>query len=252
MKKELLTWRWVGFTLAAILAVAVMIRLGFWQLDRLAQTRALNAQVSAQINAPVLDLNKDLPVDQLDSMQYRSVVVVGVYDLSKEVILRNQVYNGQPGFAVITPLKIQGSDYSVLVERGWIPLDQATPALRVQYAEPGVVTVKGILRLSQTQPTFLGAVDPTLAPGQARLDSWSMVNVGRIQQQVNLKLLPVYIQEAPDPASTGLPYRSLTMPDLTDGPHLSYAVQWFLFATMLGVSYPFLVRRSVNKKKKTQ
>ncbi len=248
MKKELLTLRWIGFTLAAILGVAVMIRLGFWQLDRLAQTRALNAKVSAQINAPPLDLNQSLPVDQLNGMEYRSVVVVGVYDSSQEVILRNQVNDGQPGYVVITPLKIQGSDYSILVERGWIPLDQATPALRAQYAEPGVVTVKGIIRLSQTQPTFLGAVDPTLAPGQTRLDAWSMVNVGRIQQQVNLKLLPVYVQEAPDPFWTGLPYRSVTLPDLSDGPHLSYAIQWFLFATILGIGYPFLVRRSLKKK----
>ncbi len=248
MKKELLTLRWLGFTLAAILGIAVMIRLGFWQLDRLSQTRALNAEVSAQINAPVLDLNQNLPVDQLSGMEYRPVVAVGVYDSTQEVILRNQVYNGQPGYAVITPLKIQGSDYSVLVERGWIPYDQATPALRTKYDEQGLVTVKGIIRLSQTQPTFLGAVDPTLAPGQTRLDAWSMVNVGRIQQQVNLKLLPVFVQEEPDPSWTGLPYRSVSMPDLSDGPHLSYAIQWFLFASILGVGYPFLVRRSLKKK----
>jgi surfeit locus 1 family protein len=109
--------------------------------------------------------------------------------------------------------------------------------------------VKGIIRRSQTQPTFLGAVDPTLAPGQTRLDVWDMVNVARIQQQVNLELLPIYIQEAPDPSWTGLPYRSVSMPDLSDGPHLSYAIQWFLFATMAGAGYPFLVRRSLKKKK---
>ncbi len=248
-KKELLTLRWIGITLGVILAVGVMICLGFWQLDRLAQRRALNARVTAQINAPVLDLNNNLPIDQLSSMEYRSVTVVGVYDSSQEVILRNQVYGDQPGYAVITPLKIQGSDYSVLVERGWIPLDQATPALRAKYAEPGVVTVKGIIRLSQTQPTFAGASDPTLAPGQTHLDAWDMVNVARIQQQVSLKLLPVYIQDAPDPAWTALPYRSVIMPDLSDGPHLSYAIQWFLFAAMLGIGYPFLVRRSLKKKK---
>ncbi len=249
VKKELLTLKWAGITLVVLLAMGVMVRLGFWQLDRLAQRRAQNAAVSAQINAPVLDLNQDLPVNQLGDMEYRSVTVTGVYDSSQEVVLRNQVYNGQPGYAVITPLKIQGSNYSVLVERGWIPLDQATPALRTKYAEPGLVTVKGIIRRSQMQPTFLGAVDPTLTPGQSRLDAWDMVNVGRIQGQVSLTLLPVYIQETPDTAWSGLPHRSVSLPDLSDGPHLSYAIQWFLFATMLGVAYPFMVRRSLKKKK---
>ena len=249
MKKESRTLRWVGITLAVIILVGVMIRLGFWQLDRLAQRRALNASVSAQIDASVLDLNQGIPVDLLNGMEYRSVSVVGAYDSSQEMILRNQVHGDQLGYAVISPLKIQGSDYSVLVERGWIPLDQASPSQRGQFAEPGVVTVKGILRLSQTQPVFAGAVDPTLTPGQARLDVWTMVNVDRIQQQVSLKLLPVYIQESPDPAWTGMPYRSVSMPDLSDGPHMSYAIQWFIFASVLGVGYPIFVRRSTRKKK---
>ena len=248
MKKEFLTLRWIGITLAVLIAVGVMIRLGFWQLDRLSQRRALNARVSAQIDAPILDLNQGIAVDQLYDMEYHSVMLVGTFDFSQEVILRNQVHGDQLGYAVITPLKIQGSDYSVLVERGWIPLDQASPAQRSQFDEPGTVTVKGILRRSQTQPVFAGAVDPTLTPGQTRLDAWNMVNVDRIQQQVNLKLLPVYIQQAPDPSWTAMPYRSVSTPDLSDGPHMSYAIQWFLFASVLGVGYPIFVRRKMRKK----
>ncbi len=244
-----LSLRWIGITLAVLVLVGVMVRLGFWQLDRLAQRRSSNASVIAQVDAPPLDLNQEMPVDQLNGMEYRSVVVVGTYNSSQEVILKNQVYGDQPGYAVITPLKIQGSDYSVLVERGWIPLDQAQPAQRTQFEEPGVVTVKGIIRLSQTQPIFAGAADPTLAAGQARLDAWNMVNVARIQQQANLKLLPVYIQEAPDPAWKGMPYRIVSSPDLSDGPHLSYAIQWFIFATVLGVGYPIFVRRTLAKQK---
>lgn len=248
MRKQFFNLRWIGTTLLVILAIGVMIRLGFWQLDRLSQRRALNARVSAQIDAPLLDLNADIPVDQLNDMEYRSIEVVGTYDFSQEVILRNRVHGDQLGYAVITPLKIQGSDYSVLVERGWIPLDKANPAQRTQFDEPGVVTVKGILRMSQTQPAFAGGTDPTLTPGQSRLDTWNMVNVGRIQQQVSLKLLPVYIQESPDPTWTGMPYRGISMPDLSDGPHLSYAIQWFLFSTVLGAGYPIFVSRKMRKK----
>lgn len=250
MYKSLLSFRWILSCLLVLMLMGVMIRLGFWQLDRLAERRALNARVSAQIYAPVLNLNQELPVNQLFDMEYRSVVVSGVYDFPQEVILRNQVHDDKLGFAVITPLKIQGGSYSVMVERGWIPTEEARPALRIKFAEPGLVQVKGLLRRSQSQPTFVGATEPTLAPGQTRQDIWTMINLESMQKQVKSTLLPVYIQQAPDPTWTGMPYRSITRPDLSEGPHLGYAIQWFLFTAAAGVGYPIYVRRRLKKLKK--
>ena len=247
MLKSFLTWKWILATVLVIAAVAVMIRLGFWQLDRLAERKATNAAVTSQINAPELNLNLVSSYDQLRDMEYRSVAVTGVYDFTQEVVLRSQVYNGNLGYDVLTPLIIQGVSSMVLVNRGWIPYDSAQPDQRAQYDEPGVVTVKGRLRLPLSQSSIFGDPDPTLAAGQARLDAWNAINLDRLQKQVNAPLLPVYIQEAPDPAWTSLPYRNITLPDLTDGPHLSYAIQWFSFSTVLAVGYPFLVRRRLKK-----
>jgi surfeit locus 1 family protein len=92
--------------------------------------------------------------------------------------------------------------------------------------------------------------NPTLAPGQTRLDAWNAINLERMQQQVDIPLLPVYIQQAPDTAWTGMPHRNTTLPDLSDGPHLGYAIQWFLFPTVLGVGYPFFIRRRLKKGQK--
>jgi len=245
--RQLLTKRWIMTSFLVVIGVAVCIRLGFWQLDRLAQRRAFNATVEAQINAPVLDLNQDLPVGQLVQMEYRSVTVQGSYDFSQEIVLRNQAYESQLGVQVYTPLKIAGSDYAVLVGRGWIPYENSTEPARDQYQEPGHITVKGVLRLPVSQAGFGRVANPTLAPGETRLDAWNYIDLARIQQQTSLKLLPVYIQEAPDPAWTKLPYRQLVMPDITEGPHMSYAIQWFSFATILGVGYPFFVRYQLNK-----
>ncbi|MCU0489237.1 MAG: hypothetical protein MUE67_09825, partial [Anaerolineales bacterium] len=73
--------------------------------------------------------------------------------------------------------------------------------------------------------------------------TWNFVNIPRLSEQMGIHLLPVYIQQSPDPAWTGLPRRSQVELDLTEGPHLGYAFQWFIFATILGSGYPFFIRR---------
>jgi surfeit locus 1 family protein len=80
------------------------------------------------------------------------------------------------------------------------------------------------------------------APGEGPLTLWYFANVERIAAQLPYKLLPVYVQQGPDPAWTAMPYRSLPELDLTEGPHQSYALQWFSFATLLVIGYPFFVR----------
>jgi surfeit locus 1 family protein len=250
MIKPLFTSRRIWLTLVVLVAAGVMVRLGFWQLDRLAQRKSANALIASQISAPVLNLNAVSALDPLLEMEYRSVVVTGKYDFSQEVVIKNQVNGDKIGFGLLTPLKIQGKNYSVLIDRGWIPYEDALPSQWQKYAEPGLVTVNGVIRLSQDQPGFAGATDPTLTPSQARLDTWTFINIGRIQHQVSLNLLPVYIHQAPDLAWKGLPVRSLTLPDLSEGPHLGYAIQWFTFAATLIIGYPILVSRNQRKKMK--
>ncbi len=239
--------KWILTTLLVIAGVGVLVRLGIWQLDRLAQRRAFNNRVSAQITASELDLNQNTGLEaQLFDMEYRKVVVQGQYDFTQEVLLRNQELDGKLGFHVLTPLRIANSANTVLVDRGWIPFDQASPEKRKQYQEPGEVTVQGVIRRPQTKPDFGGVPDPTLAPGETRLDAWNIINLERIQQQTNQTLLPVYIDQAPDSSWTGLPARQLVLPEITEGPHLGYAMQWFTFAAILGLGYPFFVRKQLR------
>jgi surfeit locus 1 family protein len=245
MLKRLFTVRWIITTLMVIAGVVVLIRLGFWQLDRLDWRREFNARVTNQLNAPLLDLNASQPADQLFDMEYRSATVTGNYDFSQEVLLRNQVWDNRLGFHVLTPLKIAGTSWYVLIDRGWIPYEDA--ASRSKYAEPGNVTVQGMIRRGQEKPDFGGVTDPTLAPGQTHLDAWNVVNLPRITAQSELKLLPAYIIQSPESAWTALPYRSLPPVEISEGSHLSYAIQWFTFAAILGLGYPFFVRRQLNR-----
>jgi surfeit locus 1 family protein len=258
LAKRLLTRRWILTTILVIGGVALCIRLGIWQLDRLTLRRAFNARVEGQLNAAVVDLNQDTATlawernaaSGLYDMEYRSVSVTGTYDFSQEVILRNQVFDGQLGYHVFTPMKIDGGEQVILVERGWIPYTEADPETRKKFAEPGRVTVNGRLRRPLDQPELGGVPNPTLAPEQSHIDAWNYINLNQVQQQTNLTLAPVYIQQAPDPAWTRLPYRDLKLPEITEGPHMGYALQWFAFAMILGAGYPFFVRHQLKQVEK--
>jgi surfeit locus 1 family protein len=238
--------RWFLTTLLVIAAVGVLIRLGVWQLDRLAQRREFNAHVIAQLKAAPLTLDSATFSADLLSMEYRAVVVTGWYDPAQQVVLRNQVWQNQPGVDLLTPLVISGTKRAVLVDRGWIPSEDAAPDKRSKYDEGDIVAVRGVLRRPQTQPDFGGVPDPPLAAGQTRLDAWNIVNLERISHQVSVPLLPAYIQQSPGSTQTAPPYRSEPQLDLTEGPHFSYALQWFTFAAILAIGYPIYVRRQTS------
>ena len=118
--------RWWWKTLLVLLAMGVMTSLGFWQLDRLDQRRAYNQQRQAALTAPPIDLSV-APLPQ-DEMRDRQATAQGEFDYARQVAIRNQSYAGQPGYHLVTPLLIAGSDKAVLVNRGWIPVGEADPA----------------------------------------------------------------------------------------------------------------------------
>ncbi len=246
MPKKLFSRRWILTTLLVLAAMAVMTRLGLWQLDRLAQRRAFNARVSEQMAQPPLELSGSALDADLPAMEYRAVVVTGEYDHAQQVVVRNQVWGNRLGVHLLTPLLIAGSDRAVMVDRGWIPLEDYQSGDWSAFDEPGVVTVEGIIRRSQPQPVMGGRLDRTPQPGE-RLDAWNFITLEMIGAQIPYPLLSVYIQQAPEEGRTDMPYRSLPEVELTEGPHLGYAVQWFLFALTLGVGYPFFVNKEEKR-----
>ena len=248
--------RWWWTTLLVIAAVAVLIRLGIWQLDRLEQRRADNAHlVWVEAMAP-LELTAQTLTEPLETMEYRAVIVTGEYDLENEVALRNQAWYGRLGYTLLTPLKIAGTDIAVLVNRGWVPSTDYTPGGDQTYPARGTLTLTGIIRLSETEPDFGGRTDPTRQPGES-LFAWNFANVEAIASQIPYPILSVYIQRGPDSSlpldfndwtEAHLPFPSLPKLEITEGPHLGYAIQWFIFAAILGIGYPiFLARESKER-----
>lgn len=222
-----------------VILAPAMVSLGLWQLARLGERRALNAQIGARLDLPPLALT-GVPLTNTAELDYRRVTARGVYDFANEIILRNRAYQEAPGVHVLTPLRIADGHAAVLVDRGWIPYDQAAPEVRAAYQTPaGEVEVRGLARLSQPRASPLLPADPTRGPGQPRLDAWFWVDLNQIQSQLTYSLLPVFIELEAEPDKAQLPVPGYEV-DLTDGPHLSYAFQWFAFAAIAVVG-PLIV-----------
>jgi surfeit locus 1 family protein len=241
--------QWLLATLLALAGGALCIRLGIWQLDRLEQRRAFNGHVEAMWAAEPLNPTGE-PAENLTTMEYRAVILSGTYDFENQIVLRNRYFQGEYGYNLLTPLLLDDGS-AVLVDRGWIPADgNDSPATWRRYDQLGPVEVQGQIRLGQARPDMGGVPDPTLAPGQSKLVFWNNINLERIGQQLPYPLIDVYVQPEVDPADVAPPIPYQPELELSEGPHLGYAVQWFTFAGILVLGYPFYVRKELLKPSK--
>jgi surfeit locus 1 family protein len=235
-------------TLVVIFGMVVLARLGIWQLDRLEQRKARNAEIVRQLELPPLSLTDEaLLGDDLIGLKNRRATARCEFYFSHQMALLYQNLHDTPGIHLITPLVIEGSSQAVLVDRGWIPVDQAAPENWPQFDEPGPVSVTGFIRLSETLPARSG--DASQSQVARPQPDWYRVDIKAIQGQVPYDLLPVYIlQSPPESRDITLPYEVEPGFDLSNGPHLGYAIQWFIFSLILGIVYV----RAVTKKETAQ
>lgn len=240
MLRRFFTTKWILTTLLVFVGTAVCVRLGVWQLERLEQKRAENAHFLAVAAMDELVLTAR-PTQDLTGMEFRRVRAVGVYDFENQVALRNHYRENELGYRLLTPL-ILVDGTAILIERGWVPAEgNKNPSDWRQYDQPGEVTVRGILRLGRAEPDMGGVPDPTLQPGQNRLDFWNMVNTERISLQIPAPLLPVYIQPDLNETRAIPPYPAQAQYEVTERSHFGYAMQWFIFAALLFFGYPFFL-----------
>jgi surfeit locus 1 family protein len=235
--KTLFNRRWWWVTIIVLLGMGVLARLGFWQLDRLEQRRAANAVLREQLMSDPLSLDDaDVTGSELTEMADRAVTATGRFDFSEQMLLKLQNFNGSAGAHLITPLLLEGRQEAVLVDRGWIPFEEQAPENWDEFDVPGTVTIDGYIQLTETSRR---ASPP---PSPAR--EWYRVNVQAMARQLPYEVLPVYVRQAPPPeGNQALPLREAPEFDLSEGPHLSYAIQWFIFTLMLGIGYLFFVKR---------
>ena len=239
MFRLLLRPRWVGLTVFAIAVVAVCARLGVWQLDRLEERRVFNDRSAAGLAAAPAPLEELLEGD--DALPYRRAIATGRYDTEHEVILYGRSLDGQAGNHVLTPL-VLADGRAVIVDRGWVPFEMDEPP--VAAAPPsGVVDVEG--PLFATEPGGAGSIQP----GEDRVTTVRTVDIEAIDDDLPYGLVRWFLQlQSQSPAPEELPVPA-SPPELTEGPHLGYAFQWFAFAMIAAVGYVILVRREVKEQR---
>lgn len=221
--------RWLLIALLLLIA-AVCARLGIWQLHRLHQRRAANAIASAARSAPPVQLHGAALRDPGLLVEHR-VEVRGRYDRGHEIVLRQAGFEGVPGVLVVTPLLIGTGDTAVLVNRGFVPAPDAVSADVDSLNEPGAQLVRGIAAAIGS-----GKGMPILYRGRL---TWRELDLAALRSRLSYTLLPIVIRQTPDSALPSFP-RRLEPEPLNDGPHLSYAVQWFFFA-VAAVAFALLV-----------
>lgn len=225
-------WLRLLFLAAIPLIFFGMLALGVWQLGRLQARRAHNAVIAARLDAPPAAVTPDLFAGDLAEFDYRPAEARGTFDAGQEIVWRNQAHNGAPGVHVLTPLRLAGHPAAVLVDRGWIPYTQAEPEARSAYPAPaGEVVITGVLRLPARRTMDFLPADPVLGPDRPRVDAWFWLDVEQIQAQVPYPLLPLVLVQTSGASAGQLPLLDFSV-DLSDGPHLSYAIQWFAFAAI--------------------
>ncbi len=232
--------RWAA-TLLVLAAMVVLIRLGFWQIDRLEQRRARNAEAAAQMALPPLALGTEPVPDDPAAIRYRRGTATGRFDLDRQVALKVQNFDGTAGIHLVAPLVLDGpaaGGRAVLVDRGWIPDELSDPAQWAQFDETGPVSVVGFLRPSETVPARRNGTAAAAPAAASPQRAWYRVDIGALERQMPYELLPVYVLQSPGPAgNTQLPYRVDPQFDLSEGSHLGYALQWWTFAGLAGIIY---------------
>jgi surfeit locus 1 family protein len=229
----MLTRRW-WFLLVVTLAVsALTTRLGFWQLGRAQQKESIYAQQQSQMQAPPLTTAELVGQPSSTESLYRRVDLQGEWMPGFLVYLANRSLNGQPGFQVLTPLRLQGN-VAVLVVRGWAPRDWVDSNKLPEVQTPaGEVHVQGFWMPAPSHMLELAA-QPTESPQGGGFQSLRQnIDVAAYGRDTGLEIVAT-VQEVGQ-ASQGL---TRQMPNILSGAdkNRAYAAQWFaLSALCLGL-----------------
>jgi cytochrome oxidase assembly protein ShyY1 len=232
MYRFLFSSRWLGWFALACLVSAVCTSLGLWQLDR---RDAIREDIGNVVNnydaAPVAFADAaDLFTSYDPAKEWLPVEMTGVYDTDNQRIVRNRPLSGRAGYEVVVPLKLSDGT-TVVINRGWLPIgnDEAGRPDTVPAAPSGEVTV--VARIKPAEPTLQrGAPEGQLAS----------IDLAKYQEEVGYELEQgAYgLMASEDPSPEVVP-EAAPKPSVDEGPHLSYAMQWFAFGVMvfIGLGY---------------
>lgn len=215
--------------------VCVLAALGFWQLQRAAEKEAIKSAHDARRAEPPVAVGEALLDARVD--EFRLGTVRGRFEPEHQILIDNRVFDGRPGFEVVTPLRVAGSRMRILVNRGWIPW-QADRARLPEFETPdGEVRLTGLLK----RPSDAFFTLEKSAP-DASQRVWQNLDLERYAALRPFPVQTMVLLLAPD-SGAGFAIRWPEYDDAWIDRHRGYAVQWFGLAAALLVVYLFAVAR---------
>lgn len=225
--------KWILSAVAICLAI-VFIALGFWQISRLHTRQRANQLLSSRRFAPEIGLDA-LPGDTALA-HFRRVRVKGIYDYGQEIIYTLRGRDGSPGVNILTPVLRAKNDTAVLVNRGWVYSADGTTLDPAPWREGDTIDGNGFV---ETFPTKA----PAEPPNPARPRSFRRLNRAELQKVFPYPIANYYVVLTDSSTSPSAPPRVEQAP-LSEGPHRSYAIQWFSFAAIAIVGLVIFLRRT--------
>lgn len=223
-------------TLAAVLVLPVFIAAGQWQWNKAQIKNALQKQLDDRGAEPALVM-PNTPVDG-ESLRYRKIIARGRYEAQRQILVDNRTHNEQPGYHVVTPLRLEGSDVRLLVNRGWVPALAEHRQLPQFDTPDGVVEVRGTAVVPGSRFFTLG----TESAGSEWKTVWQNLDLSGYRQAVGFAVQPVVIElDAQSPAGGFV--RDWRRPDERIHTNLGYALQWWAFAATTVVLWLVLSHR---------
>jgi surfeit locus 1 family protein len=231
--------REVVLGVAVVVAAAMCVRLGFWQVARLHEKQALNAGMRARLSAPALDLSGPFPPDS--TVRGARIVLHGAYDETRQVLLSAREREGEPGVEVVTPLIRDTDSTAILVNRGWLPAPDSRTARPRDVSESGPRAVSGVVE--DYDPPGAGGALAVLAADSGQVFSAQRLVRDSLAACFPYALAPYVLRQLPGADVPARPARSEPRPH-DEFMHVSYAIQWFSFAAIiLGGSLAFQLSR---------
>lgn len=235
--------RWGAYLVLVVVFATACGLLSWWQWDRRAETLAEGTLVTRNYESAPVALVSLLP--SLGSWkageEWRPVELHGHYLTSEQLLVRNRVFNANPGFEVLVPFQLDDGRVFV-VDRGWLPIGskQDTPD-RVPAAPSGDVTV--VARLQQSEPVLPGRTAP-----HGQIPEINAATVASMAKTVGSTYTGAYgllASETPPPAERPA---AVQEPVIDEGPHLSYAIQWIAFAVLafFGLVWAYRREKRIN------
>lgn len=218
-------------TIATLLILPLLINLGMWQSNKADQKQKLQDVYDKRANSGLIHIGGELV--NLKDIRYSRVEARGYYEPAYQVLLDNQIYKGQAGYHVITPLHISGSNIRVLVNRGWVPLGNDRNILPIIETPQNEVEVSGFAHDPSGKYLELTHTD---SPADTWQKVWQNLDINKYKSAVNFQIQPITILLDPASPSGGF-IRDWPKPSSGIEVNRGYAVQWYLMSAALIVIY---------------